>query len=90
MPHPDAAASIIHFLAVGYRREMLWTMARTLVERGAPLTEPPGSHSISTILRQIDPPSEGGSGTDDYALFAKAMADRGVPVPRQEKAKPGP
>ena len=75
---------------MGYRREMLWTMARTLVERGAPLTEPPGSHSISTILRQIDPPSEGGSGTDDYALFAKAMADRGVPVPRQEKAKPGP
>ncbi len=68
----------------------LWRTARILVEHGAPLTEPPGYNGIDIILRQIDPPSEGGFGSEEYALFAKAMADKGNPVPPLKKANPGP
>ena len=53
-------------------------MSRVLVERGAPLSEPPGDNSLGNVLRDLDPPGEGGFGGEEYARLEKALADRGI------------
>jgi ankyrin repeat protein len=69
-------------------RRRLWKTARTLVERGAPLTDPPGDASIALALCDCDPPSEGEFGSEEYALFAKALAERGIAAPVARRAGP--
>jgi hypothetical protein len=68
----------------------LWSMARVLVERGAPLTDPPGGRRLARILRDIEPPGQGGYGCEEYALFAKALAEKGASVPAMKPAKRAP
>ena len=53
-------------------------MARILVEQGAPVVDPPGEDSLARILRDADPPAEGEYGSEEFALFAKALAARGI------------
>lgn len=69
-------------------RRRLWEMARVLVERGAPLAEPPGPDSLQTIVRDLDPPDEGGFGSEEYARLAKALEERGFRMPGMRPARP--
>jgi hypothetical protein len=68
-------------------RRRLWEMARVLVERGAPLAEPPGPDSLGVILRDLDPPDEGGFGGDEYARLARALAERGLRMPAMRRKR---
>jgi hypothetical protein len=68
----------------------LWGMARVLVERGAPLTEPSGDNGIGIIFRDADPPGDGEFGSEEYALLAKALADRGFEAPRARRGAKSP
>ena len=72
-------------------RRRLWTMARVLVERGAPLDDPPGAASIGLALRDIEPPREGEPGSEEYVLLAGALAARGFEAQRpRPRPKPAP
>lgn len=66
----------------------LWTMARILVEHGAPLVDPPGDGSLARILRDAEPPLSGEFGSEEYALFAKALAEKGIAPPKVLPSKP--
>ncbi len=60
----------------------LWSMARLLVEHGAPLNEPPGESNIERAFSSVGPPAEGDSDRAEYDLLAEAMAKRGFQTPR--------
>lgn len=68
----------------------LWKMARILVEHGAPLADPPGDDSLARVFRDADPPRDGENGSEEYALFAKALSERGASPPGGGTTKPGP
>jgi ankyrin repeat protein len=59
----------------------LWSYARLLVERGAPMKEAPGYNGLEAVFANIEAPAEGSPDRAEYLLLVKAMKDRGLTLP---------